>query len=265
MTEPRRLLESTSGECNAFEADLLRAGRGDAMSGSSKRALVAAALGGTLATVAAAHATVDAVAAAKVGTSVFAKWMLLVLAGVVLAGSGGLLLARTPVDADAPATASAAPPAPLPAATIPAAVTASAMAAATAAATAPDPDPSARRALPSSAAPSLSPSPVPSMIAADDLAAEAALLDQAREDVARRDGAGALAVLAEHARAFPRPGLADEAFVLRAEALSAQGDAVRLRAIAAPWLASHGASPYAPRVRRALAQASPAPSGAPLP
>ena len=91
MTEPKRLLESTTGECDSFEAELLRTGRGDAMAASAKRALVAAALGGTL-TVAASTtaATTASATATKVGTSALAKWMLVVLATTVAVSAGVL-------------------------------------------------------------------------------------------------------------------------------------------------------------------------------
>jgi hypothetical protein len=262
VTEPKRLLESADGECDAFEADLLRAGRGDAMSAASKRALVAAALGGTLTVSAGATAAAHAATAAKVSTSVFAKWMVIGVVGAAFAVSAGVLLARSP----APVTTTLPPPvvepraeSVLPPSTpVPSAPPLAPLLAA--AATDADPERLAPRVatVTSAARP-----PVAS--AEDDLAAEAAVLEEAREAVARRDGAAAVVALNEHARRFPRPALADEAFVLRAEALAAQGEGARLRALAAPWLANHPTSPYASRVRRAVAQASPAPSGGATP
>jgi hypothetical protein len=226
------------------------------MSAASKRALMAAALGGTLAVSAGAATTAHAATAAKVGASAFAKWMLLGVLATTLAVAGGLLVSRTNEPAtkaapavveprvEAPAPPSAQAPAPPPA-------TSAALPTID-----PGPAPTAHRAAASASAPAVAPA-----APAGDLAAEAALLDEAREAVARRDGAAALAVLAQHTKTFPRPALADEAFVLRAEALAVQGDGARLRALATPWLASHPTSPYAPRVRRAVAQASPPAAG----
>jgi len=251
MSDPKRLLESAASECSAWEADLLRAGHGDAMSASAKRALISAALGGTLAASAGATATTHAATAAKVGTSALARWMLISVLMTAVAVSGGVLLLRTaePVTTVAPAAVG-------PRAELPAMPDVQVPAAASAPLAKPEP----------AHAPSPPRNPTaPSGVLvvpegpAGDLAGEAALLDEAREAVARRDGAAALALLAQHGRAFPRPALADEAFVLRAEALSVQGEGARLRALALPWLASHPASPYAPRVRRAVAQASPRP------
>lgn len=272
MTDPKRLLERAAGECDAFEAELLRAGRGDAMCASSKRALVAAALGGSLAATAAAQltgagASAGAGAAAKMATGVLAKWTLLGVFGSALVISVGVLLTRAPAStATATATAAAttasiaAPSSPIPHVTTATAVTASASAAPT------EPRPEAtvaaspRAATAGSERPAATTGVVASASAhapaGDTLAAEAAMLDDARDAVARRDGAAALAVLAEHQRVFPRPALADEAFVLRVEALAWQGDSEGVRALATPWLAIHPASPYAPRARRALAQSA---------
>ena len=275
MTDPRRLLDGRASECSPFEAHLLRAGRDEAMSAACKRALVASALGGGLAAAAAATTAAapgQALAMAKGGTSVLAKWMVLGLVGTGLAVAASAFVARSPAPLTTPAPVLTPPPS---------------RTLATASVQASPPPPSAPLRAPSVPGPSGAPSvpadspPTPRAsvsalggpgsppsasaprvlpeIAEGDLAAETALLEEARDAVTRRDGEAALAVLAQHSRAFPRPALADEAFVLRVEALAAQGDGARLRALAAPWLASHPASPYAPRVRRALAQATATP------
>ena len=253
MSDPKRLLESAASECSAWEADLLRAGHGDAMSASAKRALLAAALGGTLAISAGATATAHAATAAKIGTGALARWMLISVVMTAVAVSGGALLLRT-----AERVAPVAPVAVGPRAELPAVPDVQIPATASAPFAKPEPAPAPAPSTPRNPAAPSGVLVVPEG-PAGDLEAEAALLDEAREAVARRDGAGALALLARHGRTFPHPALADEAFVLRAEALAVQGEGARLRALALPWLATHPASPYAPRVRRAVAQASPRP------
>ena len=254
MTEPTRLLEDAAGECDAFEANLLCAGRGDAMSPSAKRALVTAALGGTLAVTAGVTAGAPAAAGAtvaKLGASALTKWIVLGLLGVVVAGGAALALPRTPATTATPvpavsmAHAAAAQPArSAQAPSEPIAPTTLAPAAVTSTSSAP-----ARRPAPSSSA-------APLAKDEGDLAAEVALIEQARDAVVRHDGPAALALLAEHARSFPRPALGDEASVLRVEAVAAEGETARTNAVATQWLAAHPTSPYVPRVRRLLAQST---------
>jgi hypothetical protein len=234
---------------------------------------MAAVLGGTLTASAGAVVTTNAVSAKAAGGAV-AKWLVVVLVGSTMAATAGVLIAQN----SAPTAEMATPRTPTATATATAAVvpsadrvehapTPSALATATPVRSPPvatAAEPTASHAVRPGPPPSALPSPTPS---AEDLAAEAALLEDARDAVARHDGAAALAVLNRHSKTFPRPALADEAFVLRVEAISTQGDHERVRALASPWLANHPTSPYAPRVRRVLAlgqdRVAPSPEGSP--
>lgn len=81
----------------------------------------------------------------------------------------------------------------------------------------------------------------------DRLAAEVALLDRARDELPR-DPAAALALLAEHARRFPRGALVDVRGAVEALALCAQGRAAEADARAAQLLRDHPASAAAQRL-----------------
>lgn len=86
-----------------------------------------------------------------------------------------------------------------------------------------------------------------------DLRLEVAALDRVRrttEDGRPRD---ALAALDEYAIKFPKGRLREEALVLRIEALHANGDQTRAESLADQLLRSSPGTPYAARVRAALA------------
>jgi hypothetical protein len=94
---------------------------------------------------------------------------------------------------------------------------------------------------------------------AEGVAEEAALVDRAREALARRDATEALAFLDEHASRHRNALLAEEAGALRIEALAMSGATERARSLGRAWLAEHPLSAHAPRVRRALARAGESP------
>jgi RNA polymerase sigma-70 factor (ECF subfamily) len=85
------------------------------------------------------------------------------------------------------------------------------------------------------------------------------LLDRARTALAAGDAQGALGILAAHDRTFPQSALAEEAEVLRVEALAAAGRAGAARDEARRFLARYPDSPHAGRVRKALAAAEATP------
>jgi len=84
---------------------------------------------------------------------------------------------------------------------------------------------------------------------ADSLAAQIAALDAARGLLAAGDANGCIAALDRLQRDYPRTPLAQEAAVLRIEALAASGRRVQARALATRFLAAHPDSPYATRLR----------------
>jgi hypothetical protein len=91
--------------------------------------------------------------------------------------------------------------------------------------------------------------PTPSM-----LAAEVAMLDQARSAVSAKNGERALDVLGRYERQFPSGTLNLEATVLRIEALYLTGSGAAATALGREFLASHPSSTHAEHVRRLLAE-----------
>jgi hypothetical protein len=93
--------------------------------------------------------------------------------------------------------------------------------------------------------------PVP--VAADSLAQEVALLEQAQR--ALRDGRGeaALALLDQHARRFPSGALRPESLAARVMALCRLHRQDQARSVARAFLAEAPASPLAPQVRASCA------------
>jgi hypothetical protein len=83
-----------------------------------------------------------------------------------------------------------------------------------------------------------------------DLGAQIGALDRARAALRDGDAARCLSLLAEYDRAFPAGVMAQEAVVLRVEALLRLGDRDRARDVAARFLASHPTSPHAETLGR---------------
>jgi hypothetical protein len=84
------------------------------------------------------------------------------------------------------------------------------------------------------------------------LGVELAALDEARTALASGDPARALLRLDRYQREFPTPVLAQEATMLRIEALQAKGDTGAARALATRFLATHPSTTYEDRVRTLL-------------
>ncbi|HXN34081.1 MAG TPA: outer membrane protein assembly factor BamD [Polyangiaceae bacterium] len=78
------------------------------------------------------------------------------------------------------------------------------------------------------------------------------MLDPVRTSLARHDAPAALRQLDVFDRAFPASVLADEALVLRVDALVARGDRAEAEALGRSFLATHPASPHAPHLLRQL-------------
>ena len=88
--------------------------------------------------------------------------------------------------------------------------------------------------------------------AAGALAAELGELDRARSKLSSGDPKGALAVLDDYARTYPRGRLGLEAEVLRIDALAQSGDMQSAKKRAEAFLKRHPKGVLAPRVRRYL-------------
>jgi hypothetical protein len=105
-----------------------------------------------------------------------------------------------------------------------------------------------------SSAPANAPAGSPPATTSSALAAEIAMLDQARAAVAAKTGDRALDVLGRYARQFPSGTLGLEATVLRIEALYLTGATGAATALGRDFLASHPTSTHATHVRRLLAE-----------
>jgi len=92
---------------------------------------------------------------------------------------------------------------------------------------------------------------------AASLEGELKLVDSIRQALAAQDGAGALKLLDQYARLYPRGKLGLEAEVLRIEALSRTGRTQEAQRRAATFLAAHPQSVFAERLRRRFANPSP--------
>lgn len=88
--------------------------------------------------------------------------------------------------------------------------------------------------------------------AADALREQVAMIDRARDALGAGDAAGCLAALDAHDERFPRSAMAEEATVLRIEALLRLGDRARAADLGERFLASRPTSPHAAGVRALL-------------
>jgi outer membrane protein assembly factor BamD (BamD/ComL family) len=101
--------------------------------------------------------------------------------------------------------------------------------------------------------------PAPTPSAHDDssdtasLSAELSLIETARTALREGRARDALAALDEHRSRFARGAFEEEAAVLRIEALAKAGDSATASRLARSFLDTRPHSPYASRVRRALA------------
>jgi TolA-binding protein len=244
MSDPKRLLD---GGGNELEVALLKSARQDGPSaGARQRALVALGIGTGAAVLSAkATAAAGATAAARGTTLSLLKWV-----GIgVLGGAATVGIAQT--------VTTAAPHETVPIA--PASVSVREMPRAAAPVTALQPSASAPT--PAASAPIRMFVPAvdpPVESARPTLADEVAALDRAREAVAAGQPARALSVLDDYGRRFPGGTLAQEATVLRIEALAASGDKAGASRLGQGFLEKNPGSPHAARIRT-LIGASPIP------
>lgn len=237
MSDPRRLIDDAS----AFETELLRAGRSDALSeqGASK---IAAALG--VAPPAAAATTLG------IGAKVATYKAALVIAGVGAAGALSIWATVSVLSSPAPM---AAPPQRLEAREHVSSVavrhvepTAPAEAAETT-----EPAEAAERAPAKVTARDRSQASTD----VDSLPLELDAIDRARTALARGDAPLALSLLDEYAARFPKPRLGAESTVLRIEALVTRGQNHSAVSLGKAFLARQPNGPYARRVRSLLERA----------
>jgi hypothetical protein len=231
VSDPRRLIDEASG----FEAELLRAGRGDALPAESA-STISAALG-----VAPPMVSGTVAAGAKLTASK-------VLAGLVGVGAAGALTVWAAVHLLAPAAAPT-PHKPPEAGDQPAVVTRT---------PAEQPMTSAplvevtEPASPSKASTRNHPAQSPER---DSLPLELEALDRARSALAGGDASRALGLLDEYSARFPKARLRAESAVLRIEALAASGQKVAAIRLGRQLLAREPNGPYARRVRSLLEKA----------
>jgi TolA-binding protein len=236
MNDPVRLLD---GGADEFEAELLRAGRADAMSAHSRKQILAGIGIGGLLTASTVASGVRAAAKGWLTTfgagtvSVVAIWV------GVHAVTSKPAAAPVPVAAKVSATTAARVPDGKP---TPADVTPTAE---------PEPD----RAPISAVA---VPKPLPRTPANTDssLAAELSALEQARSAFLGHDYTQALRLLDDYAHRFPKQKLGSEATVLRIESLAGRGDRDSAARVGHDFLQNHPNGPYAQRVRSVIGEGS---------
>jgi hypothetical protein len=218
--------------------------------------LVAAGTAAVSQSAGAAPALAGASVAAKASVLVAAKWLGIGLLGTLLS-LGAVELALNPSPTSAPARTVVAPLAAAEVAVRDGAVLPAASAAR------PEAAPERRRSPHSAPAtpavvpqPALEPAPAtavfePSSTHVDGLA-QLAELAVVRHALANREPQRALALLGEFDARHPASRLAEEALVLRVEALQGAGRGAEGRALGSRFLREHPASVYVARVQRAL-------------
>ncbi|MGC4122313.1 MAG: hypothetical protein QM765_48575 [Myxococcales bacterium] len=80
-------------------------------------------------------------------------------------------------------------------------------------------------------------------------------MSQAQMRLRAKDAAGALELLDEHVRSFPRGALREEQVAARVQALCALGRVPEARSETVRFLADHPHSPYATKLRAACGAA----------
>jgi hypothetical protein len=237
MNDPVRLLEVGADE---FEAELLRAGRSDAMSAHSRKQILAGIGIGGLLTASTVATGVRAAAKGWLTTAgVGTVGALAVWAGVHTLGAGPK--ATVVATHSAPAAAVHKVPAAQPAVAPPPAPVVDSVS------PAPDPVPAAA---PVRSAPRITAG------TDDSLSAELAMIDQARSALLKRDYSQSLRLLDDYSHHFAKHRLRTEATVLRIEALAGRGDRDAATRVGREFLQHHPNGPYAQRVRSVIGDAA---------
>ncbi|MBN2193045.1 MAG: hypothetical protein JW751_09535 [Polyangiaceae bacterium] len=230
MMEPARLIDECPGE---LEAALLRAGR-DVGASNRARARTLAALG----IAGSALVASKSAAASATGWSVSQ-----VVVGGALAVAATVGVVALTVGSPSPAVDSVltTPPIPIapPTLSAPSAEISKGIL-----------TPTAPSEVPKRAIRKPRPTPAPRTAPSASIADELKSLDAARSALSAGNPAGALTRLDEHARRYPRGGLALEAEVLRIEALAQSGNRAAAATRARAFVARYPTSVFTPRVRR---------------
>ncbi len=251
MTEPKRLLESSSNE---LERAVLRAGKSYGATDSARRAtLTALGIGGASTLIA---------SGAKAGWSL-KHWLLSGVAGAAVIGSAAVGVTWISDDETTAADSSASQPAVV---TTPVEVVEQ---------EAPVDERGEKRETPSvepqvfaapatdspsdekasePKKPTVSSTPAARADSSDGIAAELRSLDRARQALSTGNAARALSMLDAHAKEYPRGSLSLEAEVLRIQALARMGQRQAASSRAKAFLRRHPGSVFSSRVRRYVEQ-----------
>lgn len=252
MTSLPRLSEDGADE---FEARLLRSARSDGASADRERILAALAVAGAV-TAAGSGGLAGSVAGAKATPAVIKRLgslKTLALLGLgVVAGIGGLVLYRSSGPAeDAVATVTA--PLPLPSSARIAAPVAAAEPPPAEGASPSEPKPASRSGVVRSKAKSRR----GTAVTGDSLLIEVSIVDRARLQLSKRDGAGARKTAEAYLARFPQGRLAGEAKVIRLRAVLLTHGQAAAAPLAASFLREHPDSPHAAMARGVVEAASP--------
>jgi hypothetical protein len=259
-----------SHEGDAFERELLASARADRMSERGRRALLAAvSVGAAGIAGSAATKTIAATASVHRGVVVravgsgMAKWIGWGLVGSLLALAGARAMTQHHPGPPSPPTASALaevrqqPDGSPHDVGLPAALPSRAIEGAPASAPTQRAAEPVARSLPlrarSAVAPASAASAHDDLTDAASLSAELMLIETARTALREGRARDALAALEEHRSRFARGAFTEEAAVLRIEALAKVGESATASRLARSFLDTRPRSPYASRVRRALA------------
>ncbi|MBI5534291.1 MAG: hypothetical protein HY898_16320 [Deltaproteobacteria bacterium] len=250
MNEPLRIVDEDASDLGA---ELVRSAIQDRPSPAARRR-TAAALGigaGILlpaATAKAAGTLIGAkTSAATLSLSLVAKWTAVGIASGVLVLGVGKVVQSIPGEASvaqqSPSAAVTTPArSPSPAASMPAPLQVESQPAVSA----------SSQPLAASPPPIAMPAPSQSAAQAPSLAAEIALIDEARRALRAHDWRTATAALYQRDKEFPRGPLGMEGTVIRVEALVQSGNMAAAKALGDSFVAAHPGSPLCRRVRALL-------------
>lgn len=238
--DPERLINESSD----FERELLRAGRSDAMSAESRRAILGAlGIGGTLV----AAGTIAAGIKASGGKGLLTA---LGIGGVSAIGVVGVWAGLNLTEA-----------APVPVPVPPLARNPAPRSLVVEAKPAPEAPPPVEVVTPDALAPSKETPARAANTVSDPLSLELSAIESARSALARREYSRALRLLDEHRKRFPKAHLMAEATVLRIEALAASGEKQAAARLGKAFLARDPNGPYARRVRSLIGEIDPSHGG----
>lgn len=242
MGDPKRLLSELS-DADGLERDLLGSLR-HVDPPSDAKGVAWARLSTQLAGIAlVSTAGGSAAAAAKVAPGAFKLLGAKAIAGLAIAGAAVGATAVWVHYSSSPASKSSAPNAPV--------ATAQVVVNAQQAAAEPSEPPAPEAALPTVSAPSaLAPRSGAPLSPKDRLAAESALLTQARAQLRGGDASAAQQTLNKLRTSFPKGMLGQEREVLSIEVLSARGNAAAARKRAQAFIAAYPKSPHSAQLSR---------------